>query len=301
MPQQKRGNHENGKIWRENERVCCGNLTGKKNRRTLKDILEDDSVIDKKLYVRDEIKKRRNAKMFEKINIEPERPYITHENVAGSITPHKFSCALRAGASSNYLLINNERRLSGRELLRMQGFPDDFKIVVPYTSIKKQTGNSVAVPVMEAVAKQMVNTLRIFDGEETEMNREEAKAALDKLISKSRVHLYKPIQIAEILYRKRLSPEMNLLDLESYRTKSRKWRDDISIELLGRKCSSSAKFQDNLFDDNAIPPRVLYILGEENNNNKGAVEAYIYSQFDNRHTQLAKALKYCINKRRFLD
>lgn len=35
------------------------------------------------------------------------------------------------------------------------------------------------------------------------MNIKEAKQALDKVISKGRVHLYKPIQIAEILYRDR--------------------------------------------------------------------------------------------------
>lgn len=127
------------------------------------------------------------------------------------------------------------------------------------------------------------------------MNNTEAKEALDNLINKSRVHLYKPIQIAEILYQKRLHPEMDLLDLESYRKVSKKWRDEVSIELLGRKCSSSSKFQDNLFEENAIPPRVLYVLGEENNKRNGAVEAYIYSQFDDKHAQLSRALKYCTN------
>lgn len=32
-------------------------------------------------------------------------------------------------------------------------------------------------------------------------NKNDAKVALDKIIKKSRIHLYKPIQIAEILYR----------------------------------------------------------------------------------------------------
>ncbi len=54
------------------------------------------------------------------------------------------------------------------------------------------------------------------------IDRAKAKSALDKLIKKSRVHLYKPIQIAEILYQKRLNPQMDLLNLESYRTKSKK-------------------------------------------------------------------------------
>jgi len=128
-------------------------------RLTLPDILEDDSEIDEKLWVRDVIRDSRNERMKKIL----ERPYITHENVAGSVTPHHFSCALRAGASANYILINNERRPSERELLRLQGFPDDFKIVVPYSGIKKQTGNSVAVPVIKAVANEMIKALKAHE------------------------------------------------------------------------------------------------------------------------------------------
>ena len=75
-----------------------------------------------------------------------------------------------------------------------------------------------------------------------------AKSALDTIIKKSRVHLYKPIQIAEILYRDRVFKDINPEELESYRTRSKLWRDDISIALLGRKCTSSAKYQDDLFN-----------------------------------------------------
>jgi DNA (cytosine-5)-methyltransferase 1 len=126
---------------------------------SLSDILEDDSGLDEKLWVRDCIKNSR----IERMKKELPRPYITHENVAGSITPHHYSCALRAGASANYILINNERRPSAREMLRLQGFPDSFKIVVPYTGIKKQTGNSVAVPVIKAVAKEMLKALKLYE------------------------------------------------------------------------------------------------------------------------------------------
>lgn len=96
------------------------------------------------------------------------------------------------------------------------------------------------------------------------MTREEAKTALDKLISKSRVHLYKPIQIAEILFHHRDHTIHGLENLENYRNKSKHWRDEISKELLGRVCTSSAKFQDNLFEANAIPPEALTVLGQEN-------------------------------------
>lgn len=123
-------------------------------------------------------------------------------------------------------------------------------------------------------------------------NRVEAKKALDDVIKKSRVHLYKPIQIAEILHRDRVDQDINLMNLEDYRAKSRKWRDDICIDLLGRKCSSSAKFQDDLF--NAIPPELINELGKENIRTGGAVEAYIYGRFTNKHSQLADALDYCL-------
>ena len=127
------------------------------------------------------------------------------------------------------------------------------------------------------------------------MTREEAKAKLDIVIKKSRVHFYKPIQIAEILYHQRVvDRQLDLLDLDSYRTKSRQWRDDVSIELLGNTCSSSADFQDALFKK-AIPPEVLEILGQENIRTGGAVEAYIYSRFDNKHEQLEDALLYCMD------
>ena len=125
-------------------------------RTTLSDILESD--VDKKYYVKDSIKESRISRLKDK---NYPRPYISHENMAGSITPHPYSSALRAGASSNYILINDERRPTEREMLRIQGFPDTFKIVVPYSKMKHQCGNSVAVPVIKAVAEQMMISLNL--------------------------------------------------------------------------------------------------------------------------------------------
>lgn len=121
----------------------------------------------------------------------------------------------------------------------------------------------------------------------------EAKNALDTLIKKSRVHLYKPIQIGEILYHSRVYDDVDLDDLESYRKTSKHWRDSVTSVLLGRVCNSSARFQDDLFNDNAIPPRILKILAIENERTNGAVEAYIYSRFTNKHSQLSDALAKC--------
>ena len=122
-----------------------------------------------------------------------------------------------------------------------------------------------------------------------------AKEALDSIIRKSRVHLYKPIQIAEILYRDRVVNDIDLLQLRTYRTQSKQWRDIVSQELLGTTCTSSSRFQDNLFEENAMPPVLLNELGKKNKETNGAVEAYIYSQFSNRHSQLSNALDICLN------
>ncbi len=57
--------------------------------------------------------------------------------------------------------INREgiRRLTPREWARLQGYPDDFLIPVADASAYKQFGNSVAVPVIEATAQQILNAL----------------------------------------------------------------------------------------------------------------------------------------------
>lgn len=125
-------------------------------RATIGDILEPAECLSPKLFVRKEIRESRLARLK---NPDFPKPYISHENVAGAITPHTYSCALRAGASANYLLINDERRPSEREMLRIQGFPDSFKIVVSYGKLKHQTGNSVAVPVIKAVAREMIKAM----------------------------------------------------------------------------------------------------------------------------------------------
>lgn len=121
---------------------------------------------------------------------------------------------------------------------------------------------------------------------------EEAKQALDKVIGKARTHLYKPIQIAEILYRKRLhDPNLDLEDLESYRVDSRRWRQAVTVQLLGRDSTSSARYQDDVFNENAMPPRLLKVLGDENIKHKGIVEAYIYACVRERYRSVNEVLR----------
>jgi DNA (cytosine-5)-methyltransferase 1 len=118
--------------------------------RPLADILEAKPA--EKHYVSDRIREARLARHSSKV-----KPSIWHENKAGNVSSHPFSCALRAGASYNYLLVNGERRLTPREMLRLQGFPDTFEIVCTDNQTRKQAGNSVPVPMVRAILERALN------------------------------------------------------------------------------------------------------------------------------------------------
>jgi DNA (cytosine-5)-methyltransferase 1 len=123
---------------------------------TLAEVLEPDDQVDKTLFASEKIRRQR----LERIKVEPFYPSMWHENKGGNVSVLPYSCALRHGGSYSYLLVNGIRRPSAREMLRLQGFPDSFKIAVPTSEIRKQAGNSVPVPVIEAIARQMMKALK---------------------------------------------------------------------------------------------------------------------------------------------
>jgi type II restriction enzyme len=122
------------------------------------------------------------------------------------------------------------------------------------------------------------------------MTLTQAKAKLDRVINKGRVHFYKPFQIAEILRRHRIGELESLSDLDSYKNASRRWRDDVSNALVGRSCNSSARYQDDVFNENACPPEALVALGEYNKATNGEVEVYIYRMFEAKVSSIASIL-----------
>jgi DNA (cytosine-5)-methyltransferase 1 len=60
-------------------------------------------------------------------------------------------------------VVNREgiRKMTPREWARLQGFPENYKIVVADASAYKQFGNSVAVPAIKATAEKILETIRI--------------------------------------------------------------------------------------------------------------------------------------------
>jgi DNA (cytosine-5)-methyltransferase 1 len=127
----------------------------------LEDILEDDDVVDPRYFASERIVKKRREKHTSEYY-----PGIWHENKGGNISSYPYSCALRAGASYNYLLVNGIRRLTPREMLRLQGFPDSFKIVCADSQTRKQAGNAVPVTVIKAVLKEALSAEAEAEGQQ---------------------------------------------------------------------------------------------------------------------------------------
>lgn len=121
----------------------------------------------------------------------------------------------------------------------------------------------------------------------------DAKGYLDDLINKGRIHLYKPIQIAEILYRDRING-INFDDTSTYINPSKKWRNTISKTLVKHECSSSDPYQKALFTTQ-MPKDKLIELAAINRETRGGVEAYFYRLFKYRFNKLVDALDYCYN------
>jgi DNA (cytosine-5)-methyltransferase 1 len=59
-----------------------------------------------------------------------------------------------------YIVNGQERRIGPKEGKRMQGFSDDFVFPVSNSVAMKQLGNSVAIPAIQAVAKNMIEILK---------------------------------------------------------------------------------------------------------------------------------------------
>jgi len=74
-------------------------------------------------------------------------------------SPYTSTISARYYKDGSEILIKqknkNPRKLTPKEASRLQGFPENFKIVVSDNQAYKQFGNSVCVPVIKAIAKQI--------------------------------------------------------------------------------------------------------------------------------------------------
>ena len=158
-------------------------------------------------------------------------------------------------------------------------------------------GNSVAIPCVTSVIRSIfkaveeskkqpkpqhqeklidLNFSKIPLFKVNNMDINEAKDRLDKIINKTRTRYYKLIQIAEVLYRSRFYRDIDVSKVESYRTQSKKWRDEVCQRLMNQTSTSSSRFQDDIWNNTAMPPNILEVLDRENKESSGIIERYIY-------------------------
>lgn len=111
---------------------------------------------------------------------------------------------------------------------------------------------------------------------------EEAKTRLDLIIAKSRVDLYKPIHIAEVLHRSRTVGDFAVSRVETFQNPSLRWRNEVTQRVAGKVSTSSARYQHDVWNVTAMPVDFLLVLDTENKATNGAVEKYIYSRYGER-------------------
>lgn len=79
-------------------------------------------------------------------------------------SPYTSTISARYYKDGSEILIGqgkkNPRKLTPREAARLQGFPNRFKIPVSDVQAYRQFGNSVAVPVVRAIARRMIKLMR---------------------------------------------------------------------------------------------------------------------------------------------
>jgi type II restriction enzyme len=121
----------------------------------------------------------------------------------------------------------------------------------------------------------------------------ESKQRLDKLIGKSRADLYKPIAVAEILFRNR-TEWLPLDNLDSYRRRSYEWMWDVIWKLHRKTTQLNSRYWDQLFDDAVLPSKQIQELAQFNAEHNGLVEVYIYAHVQGKYkafTELRQKLE----------
>lgn len=135
---------------------------------TLNSVIDRTKIVDEKYYYRESSKyytMLREAMTSTETVYQLRRIYVreNRNNVCPTLTAN-----MGTGGHNVPLILdyhNNIRKLTPRECLLLQGFPEDFRIPegIADSHLYKQAGNSVTVPVIRRIA---TNIIRVLDGED---------------------------------------------------------------------------------------------------------------------------------------
>ena len=105
----------------------------------------------------------KNHKLYEQIK---ENPLLLSYEIRKSRASFRFdnispclTAKMGTGGNNVPIFINEMRKFTTRECLRIQGFPESYKITPNTGQSYKQIGNSVSVPVVKLLAEEMVRWL----------------------------------------------------------------------------------------------------------------------------------------------
>lgn len=127
----------------------------------LADVLEHEKQLDKYYYtVKSKIYSRLAEAIVKKDTVYQWRRKYVRENKT-SVSP-TLTANMGTGGHNVPIILDDYgiRKLTPRECLRLQGFPESYVMPdISDTKLYKQAGNSVTVPLMQKVAYEIVNVL----------------------------------------------------------------------------------------------------------------------------------------------
>lgn len=105
-------------------------------------------------------------KYIEKKGKNPERLTIANDirpsrcSFRNNGTVPCLTAKMGTGGNNVPVIVDYKRKLTEKECLSIMGFPESFQIRANYMQSYKQIGNSVIVPIIEEIAKNIIKTLK---------------------------------------------------------------------------------------------------------------------------------------------
>ncbi|WP_343102060.1 DNA (cytosine-5-)-methyltransferase [Romboutsia sp. MSSM.1001216sp_RTP31141st1_G3_RTP31141_220114] len=143
----------------------------------LADILEDESLVDESYHInRNDIvfkTEEEITKLESTVKNQPIRIGTINRGGQGdriySIKGHAITLSAQGGGSGSrtgaYLVNGHVRKLTPRECLRVQGYPEEFEFPnsITKSQVYKQLGNTVAIPVLEGILRKICSLEELRD------------------------------------------------------------------------------------------------------------------------------------------
>jgi len=96
----------------------------------------------------------KNLKYLLAYEVRKSRSTFRYDNLSPTLT-----AKMGTGGNNVPIVVNSRRKLTTNECLRIQGYPNDFRIKNNNSQSYKQIGNSVSIPVIKSIAQEMVKYL----------------------------------------------------------------------------------------------------------------------------------------------